>query len=117
MSGRRIWALVAFVMGLAAAMFYYVRSLPAVTEDELREVLAEVEHIPASLDDIACQRPALLGASTQDALSLEDLLTTDGPFAECWAAGGECHASRTSPLCPDGQRCDLFDTIVDWGSV
>lgn len=88
MKGWRIWALAAFVIGLAVAMFVYLRALPAVTEDELREAVAEVEHIRTSLDDIECRRPALLGAPTQDALSLEEFLSADGPFAECWAAVG-----------------------------
>lgn len=90
MSGRRIGALVAFVVGLAAAMFVYVRSRPVVSESELREVLHEVEVVRASLDDVECERAAVLGAPTQDALPLEEVLLLEGPFAECWdAVGGE----------------------------
>lgn len=88
MRGWRIWAVVAFVVGLAAAMFVYLRTLPAVTEEELREVVAELEDMPALLDELECERPALLGAPTQDALSLEDLLDAEGPFWGCWTAVG-----------------------------
>ncbi|MFK8002111.1 MAG: hypothetical protein AB8H86_21130 [Polyangiales bacterium] len=52
MRGWRIWAVEAFVIGLAAAMFVYIRTRPAVTEEELREAVAELEDIPALLSEL-----------------------------------------------------------------
>lgn len=84
MRGWRIRALVAFVIGLGGAIFAYARARPAVNDNELRVALDEVDRIRVSLDDVECERPAILGPPTQDALPLGEVLSWEGPFAECW---------------------------------
>lgn len=75
-----------FVLVLAAAMFTYIRTRPAVSEDDLREALEEVEAIRDALEDVECPRPAFWGPPSEPALPLSELLRRDGPFRACFGA-------------------------------
>lgn len=105
--GRRriIWGAIAFVLALCVAMSAYLRTRPVVSDDEMREALEEVEQIRASLDEFECRRPAVFGAPSELAMSLEDLLRFDGPFAECWEGTLELNPEHArDPL----ERCSAL---------
>lgn len=84
MRGSRIAALVVAIIALGVGMFVYIEARPQVSEGDIEDALEEIERVRASLDDVECHRPPLFGAASEDALPLDELLSRDGPFADCW---------------------------------
>ncbi|MFK8002107.1 MAG: hypothetical protein AB8H86_21110 [Polyangiales bacterium] len=111
MRGRHVGALVMFVLVLAAAMFTYIRTRPAVSGGDLREALEEVEAIRDALEDVECPRPAFWGPPSEPALPVSDLLRHDGPFRGCF--GAYVDATRIASIHETGEpRPSGFELFV-----